>query len=61
VVLLLPRKCADKQCHGEDRLENKIGCVRQPVVEDNFFTDTDDNRTEGDKEKPAAMGVEVFF
>ena len=61
VVLLVPCKCPDEEYCGEDGLENKIGSVRQPMIEDNFLTDTDHNRTEGDREKPTAMGIEVFL
>src|SRR5262249_2552931 len=59
--MLVPCKSADEQCRAKDCLEDKILCVRQPMVENKLLTDTDDDGTEGDREKPTAMSVEVFF
>jgi hypothetical protein len=61
VVLLPTRNCTNEQRYAEDRVKCEISWVRQPVIQDDLFTDADNNHGKGEREKPTPMRVETFF
>jgi hypothetical protein len=61
VIRFAPSECARNKVTPKIKWNVRFRWVRQRAIQNDSFEDADDNHGGGEREKPAAMRVEILF